>query len=266
MKNVIRIALVLLTFGMLTACGDDDNTVFVKQVTVYGTTVGTDDLGTSDLVILNSSTGALVRIVGDVGFYVNGLAYDKTTGKLFATTSANDPVFPAGLIEINPVTGAGTPIGLGTGLAAAATLTIDSAGQLYTWSEPSDDDLAVINKVTGVATVVGDSGLSTATLGLDFDAFGTLFLVNDGGETYAINPLTGGSVFVGDLGVTAHHGKFHPITGDFIGIDIATSDPLVPERSLVVADLSTFTVLDVVPTVDYLHSIAFVTKLVAISQ
>jgi hypothetical protein len=260
MKNLIRILLVLLSFGMLSACGGDDEPV-VRHLTIYGTTVGfTDPVTlvetTSDLVLLDPDTGAFFSTIGDVGFYVTGLAYDQATGKLFATTSANDPVFPAGLIEINPVTGAGTPIGTGTGLAASATLAVNSAGQLYTWSEPDDDDLAIINKVTGFAAVVGDSGLATGTLGLDFDAKGTLYLVNFDGEVFTINPTTGAATSVGTIGVTAHHGKFHPVTGDYVGIDIA--DPAVAARNLIVADLTTFTVVDTVPTADLLHTIEFV--------
>ncbi len=264
MKNLIRILLVLLSIGMLSACGgDDDEPVVVRQLTIYGTTVGFTDPDTlvettSDLVLLDPDTGDFLSTIGDVGYYVSGLAYDKTTGKLFATTSANDPFFPAGLIEINPITGAGTPIGVGTGLTAAATLTVDSAGRLYTWSEPTDDDLAIIDKVTGVATVIADSGLTTDTLGLDFDAGGRLFLVNFDGEVFAINPITGAATSIGTIGVTAHHGKFHPITGDYVGIDVA--DPTFALRNLIVADVTTlpFSVLDTVPTVDFLHTIAFV--------
>lgn len=263
MKNVIRIALVLFALGILSACGGDDPPA--KQVTIFGATVGfTDPVTlvetTSNLVLLNRDTGALASTIGDTGFYVTGLAYDYTTGKLFGTTSANDPVFPAGLIEINTTTGAGTPIGTGTGLIAPATLAINSAGQMFTWSEPGDDDLAVIDKVTGIATIVGDSGLNTATLGLDFDASGTLFLVDGGGDVFTIDPLTGAATSVGTIGVTAHHGKFHPVSGDYVGIDVA--DSTVAARNLIVADISTSTlaVLDTVPTADFLHTIAIVFK------
>lgn len=262
MKNLIRILLVLLSVGMLSACGGGDNEpVVVRQLTIYGTTIGfTDPVTlvdtTSDLVLLDPDTGDFLSTIGDTGFFVSGLAYDKTTGKLFATTSANDPAFPAWLIEINPVTGAGTPIGAGTGLTAAATLTVDSSGQLYTWSEPDDDDLAIIDKVTGVARLVGDSGLTTQTLGLDFDARGILYLVNFDGEVFTINPINGAATFVGTIGETAHHGKFHPVTGDYVGIDVA--DPTIAARNLVVADFASFTVLDRVPTADFLHTIAFV--------
>jgi len=260
MKNLIRILLVLLSIGMLSACGGGDDPVVVRQLTIYGTTVGFTDpdtleATTSDLVLLDPDTGDFLSTIGDIGFIVSGLAYDKTTGKLFATTSANDPDFPAGLIEINLVTGAGTPIGAGTGLPAAATLTVDSAGRLYTWSEPTDDDLAIIDKVTGVATVVADSALITQTFGLDFDDRGILYLVNFDGEVFTINPITGAATSIGTIGITAHHGKFHPVTGDYVGIDVA--DPTVAARNLIVAEFSTFTV-DTVPTADFLHTIAFV--------
>lgn len=266
MKNVIRMFLVLLAVGMLSACGDDDPPV--KQLTVFGTTVGFTDSGTlvettSNLVLLDRDTGALASTVGDVGFYVSGLAYDYTTGKLFATTSANDPVFPAGLIEINTTTGAGTPVGMGLGVPvgdAIAALAVNAAGQLFGWWEPGVDSLVTIDKVTGIATQVGASGLDTGTLGLDFDAGGTLYLVNFDGAVFTIDPATGASTSIGTIGVTAHHGKFHPVTGDFVGIDVAGSDPLAPARNLIVADISSLSVLDTIPTADLLHTIAFVYK------
>lgn len=264
MKRLICWALLVVALGMLAACGDDDNQTLVRQRVLYGTTVGTDLLGPSNLVMLNPTTGAFIRTVGSTGFNVNGLAFDQTTGKLFATTGANDPVFPSGLIEINTATGAGTPIGTGHGLLeTVVSLTVDSAGQLYGWQEPSVDGLATIDKVTGVGTLVGDPGLNTATLGLDFDASGTLWLVNGGGPTFTIDPLTGVSTPFGDILVNAHHGKFHPTTGLFWGLDLA--DGTVATRNINIVDLSTSTVLDTVPTLDYLHAISFGFKWVLIS-
>jgi len=255
MKNFIRIAVVFLTLGMLSACGggNDDDVTFM-----YGTTIGPAD-STDPLVLLNANTGAYIRTVGPTGYYVSGLAYDKTTGKLFATTSATDPNFPAGLIEINTVTGAGAEIGE-TGLAAAATLTVDSAGQLYTWS-PGNRGLATINKVSGVATLVGSSGLeSTWALGLDFNALGDLVLVNGDGQIYEIDPGTSAASLIGNIDVMAHHGKFHPITGLYWGID-ATLEEDIPDRRLLVVDIPESTIVDTLsPRVDYLHTIAFVPR------
>lgn len=248
---------------VLAACGDDNNQTLVRQTVLYGTTLGTDTLGPSNLVLLNPRTGALIRTIGSVGYYVNGIEYDKTTGKLYGTTSTHDPFFPSGLIEINQRTGEGTPIGTGLGLLSAL-LTADSSGQLYGWWEPSNDDLVSIDKATGVATLVGESGLDTGAHGLAFDANDVLFLVNYNGETYTIDTTTGASTYLGTIGVEAHHGKFHPTSGLYWGIDIA--DDVNPLRNLVIADLTTFTVVDTVPTIDYLHAIAFATKWVFISM
>lgn len=264
MKNVIWIALVCLALGMLSACGDgnDNDVTFVQQTTLYGTTLGPSE-SSDPLVLLNPNTGAYIRTVGPTGYFVSGLVYDKTTGKLFATTSAIDPVFPAGLIEINTVTGEGTEIGL-TGLTAAATLTVDSAGQLYTWS-PQERGLATIDKLTGVAMLVGNSGLdNTQALGLDFNALGNLVLVNGDGQIYEIDTITSASSQIGGITEIAHHGKFHPTTGLYWGID-ATLEGDIPDRNLLVVDISASTILEThSPGVDYLHTIAFVSRLVPV--
>jgi len=257
MKNVLRIALVLLTFGMLTACGDDDdNLTAVRQLTLYGTTLGTTILGPSDLVLLNPTTGAYIRTIGSVGYNVNGLEYDRTTGKLYGTTGQSDPDFPNGLIEINQTTGLGTPIGIGAGMLVNNP-TVNSLGQMFAWSEDFDD-LVTINKVTGVATVVGDSGLSSFEHGLAFDNDDILVFVNGDGLTYTINTVTGAATPIGDIGQRAHHGDFSPVTDLYLGID-ETDDSAAgaPERNLLAVDVADSLILDSLPTADYLHTVSF---------
>ena len=87
--------------------------LLVKQPILLGTTGACNNSGPntpcttkSTLVQLNPRTGALIRTIGPVGFTVNGLAWDRTSGKLYATTPPGDQVFH-GLITINPFTGAG---------------------------------------------------------------------------------------------------------------------------------------------------------------
>src|SRR5690242_17661235 len=64
---------------------------------------------TSTLVQIDPPTGALVTVIGPLGFTVNGLAWDPMTDKLYATTAIGDVSFH-GLITIDPRTGAGTPV------------------------------------------------------------------------------------------------------------------------------------------------------------
>ena len=57
-------------------------------------------IGPSILVEIDPTTGETLRTIGSVGYIVNGLEYDGTTGKLFASTSIQDPSYN-GLIEID---------------------------------------------------------------------------------------------------------------------------------------------------------------------
>ncbi len=192
--------------------------------------LGTLGYGGSDsrLVELDPDTGAIIDEIGKVGYRVNGLEYDHTTGRLFASTAAHDPTHN-GLIEIDMDTGAGTPIGKpGWGLGEwipVTNLTVNSAGELYGWCEYYEypewgyDDLVWINKDDGTAKVVGESYLDTWMYGLAFDIYDTLFLGNGDGEIYVIDPGSGMAYDTGwNIGTEAHHGDFHPITNIYYGL------------------------------------------------
>ena len=228
--------------------------------------VGTTGSGwiLSTLVEIDPATGETLRTIGPVGYIVNGLEYDATTGKLYGSTSVNDPSYN-GLIEIDLTTGAGTPIGVhGWDLydpewyEAVVNITVDSGGNMYGWWEPGQDDLVFIDKTTGIATRVGESNLGTRTFGLDFDNNDILYMVNDPSwynpNYYTIDPITGASTYAGHLGETAHHGDFDPVSNFYYGISSAWGP-----RALVVADLSTGSVINKFDALDdNIHTIAFV--------
>lgn len=218
---------------------------------------GTIGVGGADstLVRLDPDTGLLVQTIGLIGYSVNGLTWDPITGKLYGSTSILDANYN-GLIEIDPVTGVGTPVGVngwGFGVPTpVSTITINSAGQMYGWVD-GDDDLVSINTSTGVATVVGDSGLDTFAHGLSFNGSDDLYLVNGDGFYYLINAATGAPGAGTELGTMAHHGDFHPVTGLYWGLDSTGQ-----YRNIVLADLATGTVdPNNIPTEDFLHTLAF---------
>ena len=197
--------------------------------------LGTEKVsGGSDLIELDPTTGLKVRTIGSVGFLVNGLEYDQTTGILYATTSTQSPASPDSLIEIDLTTGAGSLIGASG--RKVNNPTVNSSGELYGWTEDSDD-LVKFDKATGAATVIGNSGVSTRQHGLAFDANDTLFLVNDsGGDIYEMNVESGAATRSNSIG-QAHHGDFDPDSGLYYGIQTSPSDSSSP-RTLVTADLS----------------------------
>jgi hypothetical protein len=153
-------------------------------------TIGAGNL--TDLMILDPATGAVTATVGPVGFSVTGLAVDPADGVIYGSTgSESDP--QGALITINRDTGAGTLIGQVHGGEPASDLTF-RGGTLFGWIEQTTKDLATIDKATGAATVVGDSGLvTTRGSGLAAAADGTLYYAgsDDNGVLRTIDPATG---------------------------------------------------------------------------
>jgi hypothetical protein len=196
--------------------------------------------------------------IGSVGYYVNGLEYDPVSGKLYGTTTRQDPSFPNGLIEINMSTGFATTIGP-AGMHINNP-TVNSTGEMFAWSE-DDDDLVTVDVATGVATSVGDSGISSRQHGLAFDQDNNLYLVDDDvGDVWSIDASTGAGTLTTTIGTRAHHGDFHPESDLYWGIDEfygGKMGPNPPERNLLVVDINTAAILDSLSTVDNLHAITF---------
>jgi hypothetical protein len=229
---------------------------------LLGTTRGSPSapITLSTLVEIDPATGETVRTIGPVGYAVNGLEYDATTGTLYGSTTVWDPNHN-GLIEIDPSTGAGTPIGvngwgLTGGLTAVTNITVNSKGQMFGWWDPDEDDLVSIDKATGVATRVGDFGFWTATYGLDFDNADVLYLVNVGGNVYTVDPTTGAGTYTGSIETIAHHGDFDPSSNLYYGI---SGFPRSGSEELVAADLSTREVIESFDGISPdIHAITFI--------
>ncbi|MEW6714607.1 MAG: hypothetical protein AB1306_05910 [Nitrospirota bacterium] len=251
---VLFLSVLLFVAAFLTATTEEAG----AEPMLLGTT-GVGEGPASTLVELNPATGALIRTIGSVGYIVNGLVYDHTTGRLFASTSVTDPSYN-GLIEISLATGAGTPVGVngwGLGSAAVTNITVNAAGQMYGWWDPSQDDLVIIDKTTGIATWVGNAGVGTGANGLDFDSSDILYMLNYNGNYYTVNTSTGALAFVNSIPSMAHHGKFHPDSNIWYGIHNIGTGP----KNLVLANLSTGTIVSTIPTVDNLHTLEFVSQI-----
>jgi PEP-CTERM motif len=218
---------------------------------VYGT-LGSGG-NTSTLVSIDLATGTTTAI-GSVGFAVNGLTWDPSTNQLYGSARGD-----VGLLQINTSTGAGTLIGSGFQSSASGCnsgnvlLATSSAGGMYGWCDPSSDDLMSINKATGVATLVGESGLGTSGHGLSFGNDDVLYLHNSGGDFYSIDTASGLATLLGSSGRGAHHGDFNPDDDLYYGID---------GRQLHLIDIAGGTgyVSSITLDTDELHTLAFVSS------
>jgi len=237
---------------------------------------------TSTLVQIDPSTGALVAVIGPVGFTVNGLAWDPTTDTLYATTAVGDTAFH-GLITIDPTTGAGTPVSAGVvnyGLAPDPrfvgspihSLTIDSNGHLAAWYDEFPpplgvtDTLVTIDKSTGIATEFENTGINTSANGLAFAKHDLLWNVDapktqtDGTviqTAYLLDPANGQMLDARDVSppIQAALGDFDPVGNKYYGLNFVGFSS---ETALIVIDLKKGTVTAVGQTVDNLHTLAFV--------
>jgi hypothetical protein len=146
----------------------------------------------------------------------------------------------------------------------------NSAGQVYGWTENSDD-LVIWDTAAGTVTVVGPSGIPTRQQGLAFDGSDNLYLVQDGGwasppdqtevtDVFAIDTATGAASFVGSIGLlefgVAHHGTFNPSDGYYYGID-RTPSMASTGFQIAVLDIGGLSINRMMPTVDNLHTLCF---------
>ena len=125
-------------------------------------------------------------------------------GTLFGTDASGDH-----LLTVNPVTGAGAIVG-GKFIGRVPSLAVDpTTGAIFAGGGGGIPDIYTVNKGSGLATLVGDSGLGFAAVGgMDFAADGTLYaavnIAGDGGtgsdHLATIDKPTGAATLIGPFG------------------------------------------------------------------
>jgi WD40 repeat protein len=226
--------------------------------TLYGATGA--NTTTSNLLILDPATGAMVSTVGPIGFAVSGLAVHPITGVLYGSTSNQSAVAPGSLITIDKTTGVGTLVGsFGSPGQTMADITFTSDGTLYGWLEASSDDLHTINLATGAATDVGDAGLSTFGSGLAANGANVIFYAGSGslGALRTINAATGSPTTVatmtGGTGNAVSAMAFSP-GGVLYAVDL---DNGTKNSQLMTVNTTTGAITILGPSVNSLDAIAF---------
>jgi hypothetical protein len=234
---------------------------------------------TSQLVQLDPDTGAVIKVIGPVGFTVNGLAWDRRTQTLYASTAIGDVTFH-GLITISPLTGKGRPVNATVhnfGLAGADSpvhsISLDGHGRMVGWYDEFPvgqvtDTFVKIDKKTGVATEFPDTGIDTAANGLSFDEVNYLWNVdaprsNGAGnpltqKAYLMDPFTGKPFQSVNLNppTMAALGDFNPTNNLYYGLSFTPFDPTAP-TNIVVVDPRTGAVTTLASTVSNLHTLTF---------
>jgi hypothetical protein len=232
---------------------------------LYGTTSDGDAVGsTSTLVQIDHQDGDLLDTIGTgVGYLVNGMAWDRRSQRLYASTSTNDPAF-TGLIVIDRASGVGTAVGTpdwgqGSGFSVS-NITIDSNGNMVGWADNANQ-LVEIDKETGeITTFINIDNVTAINFGLSFDNINLLYLVN--GDASGDNSRLW--VFVDNTqdfteGPSVEHesrqGDFYPYSNLYYGIDHTGTDTRSLVSIFVAREEDNFN--ESFETVDQLHTLAF---------
>lgn len=251
---------------------------------LFGTTGACDNVvqggpctQTSTLVLVNANTGKLIKKIGPVGYTVNGLAWDPTSGKLYASTAIGDQKFH-GLITVNPFTGRGKPVnpsvdnfGLPGDPSPIHSIAVDSFGHMVAWYDefPPPDTYVQIDQRTGIATEFAGTGINTSQNGVAFGEFNLLWNIDaprlqpDGSiaqTAYVLNPFNGrkfSSILLSPP-TPAALGDFRPGTNLYYGLNFDNSSPAPRPAFIEVVDPLAGSVTELAQTVDDLHTLAFV--------
>ena len=213
--------------------------------------------GPSSLYAVDSTTGA-GTLIGNLGYAVNSIASDPTTGIMYGATTSWSGFFN-GLLEIDPTTGAATEIGsFGGAFESILGLTFNSSGELFGWHgwhAPNADDPVRIDIMTGAATTVGNSGVDTGGLVLAFDNADGLTMVTGKTVSY-VDTITGAAYFGGILAHDPGSGgaDFHPTTGALWASATSGQEDYSWIRVSNIADNS---YVDIDTDISYLHALTF---------
>ena len=218
-----------------------------------------DNTGPSSLYQVDEVTGA-GTLVGVMNYPVNSIAVDPTTGLLYAASSWWEE--QGMLLMVEPATGAAFPIGAFGEGRCVVNIMFDASGQMYGREECSEitiDGLVTIDKSTGMATDVGDSGFQSNTRSsvMAFDSAGTLhFVEGDNNDYYLFNTGTGTATYQKTL-------RFMPGSG---GSVFDGSDQLwapagfrsgkIQDSQIRISDLAAETFVDIDTDVEYLNALA----------
>jgi hypothetical protein len=238
----------------------------------------------STLVQIDPQTGALIRVIGPVGFTVNGLTWSRKSHTLYASTSIGcgpGLLCPFhGLITIDPLTGAGYPVdptvhnfGLPGPDSPIHSISADSHGRIVGWYDEfgnapgggNDDTFVKIDPRTGIATEFQNTGIDTSANGLSFDEVDNLWNIDSARRNgqvvtqtaYLIDAFTGKPFLSVALNPPemAALGDFNPVNNLYYGLDFTAFSP--SPTFIVVVDPRNGTTTQLGQTVDDLHTLAF---------
>lgn len=160
----------------------------------------------SQFLSINPATGVATAIGAPVDAEIRGLAFDPSSGSLFATNDSDNE-----LVSVDTSSGALTVIG-NTGAAGDVRgLSFAPDGTLYA-VDFSDDELLTLDLGSGASTSVGALGFNVV-LAIAFDANGNLYGADAAtDQLISIDTSTGAGTAIGPLSGLSSGGTVQGLT------------------------------------------------------
>ncbi len=194
------------------------------QDRVFVTTGGLGHIAT--LYEVDKDTAAVINTVGSLGVSIQGIAFDPTTGILWGVESRR-AAGPPRVFTIDHSTAAVTLVG-STGVDSISDITFRSDGRLY-GRAARGTQLYLINKSSGVASLVGFSSGTSRGGGIAFDANDQLFLVSFEPNAHELDPDTGATLSTLSFGQCGRSGRINGMDvgglGNFYASERGRSNP-----------------------------------------
>ena len=245
-------------------------TARAHAVTLYASTAAG---ASGELYKLDSTTGTVIQDIGplngdsSVNYPMTGLAFDPVTGILWGSTGNSPASTAALLVTIDPATGFVTEVGsFNTGYfssggtpATMGDIAFDAAGNLYGIGTIGGAHLYSINKSTGQATQIGNSGFTaTGGGGIAIGPTGTIYGTPRSSMFGTYNLTTGVYTNISDPAKPAGTGAYTALDfngGVLYGLNTGPSSP--PPTHIVTIDTTTGIVTDIGSSLNSLDAIAF---------
>ena len=237
----------------------------VSAAALYGVALsGSSDSSTvsTSLYSIDPDTGD-GTFIADLGYAVNAIAIDPTTGLMYGATAPwGDGA--QGLLLIDPSDGSTTPKGdFGEQFDTISALAFSPSGHLFGWHTAGNgtSDLVTINPTDGKATAIKNYELSADSPIMVFGDSGTLILI-DGTTVYEIDPLDEWQAqLTGSLPIGAGSGDagMDPVTG-LLWTPVSDTGFLSFSFSIRVMDIMGGDYVDIDTNVPFLQALEFDTS------
>ncbi len=171
-----------------------------SKLEIFATDVNLAPGNLSSLYRIDAATGKSIVLFNTGLPFVDAIAFDEND-VLYAMSSA-----PTALFTIDTETGTTTPVGA-PGVEIRGMAFDPTDGTLFGSTGAGFDQIYIIDKTNGAATLIGSTGFGGSTPDIHFDDDGNLFGSKGGGGSInnlvAIDKTTGAGTVIGSIGFPA---------------------------------------------------------------